>query len=113
VTPDGEPTPAPWVGSLDDLAAAQGADGYAELLRVPALSLGLFLASTGYDDRQDPHAEDEVYVVTEGRAVLDVGGTLTPVGPGSMAFVPAQVPHRFLDIKESLRVLVFFAPAQS
>jgi mannose-6-phosphate isomerase-like protein (cupin superfamily) len=102
------------MGNVDDLAAAaRGADGYAELLRVPALSLGLFLASTGYDDHQDPHAEDEVYVVTEGRAVLDVAGTLTPVGPGSIAFVPAQVPHRFLDITDNLCVVVLFAPAES
>ena len=107
------PCPAPWTGSLDDLVTAHTGDGYVEHLRVPALSLGLFLATAGYDDQQNPHAEDEVYVVTEGRAVLDVAGSQTPVGPGSIAFVPATVPHRFLDISEDLRVLVFFAPAQS
>ena len=106
-------SPLPWVGSLDDVAAAQGGDGYAELLRVPSLSMGLFAASPGHDDVQDPHAEDEVYVVTSGRAVLDVAGDRAPVGPGAIALVPAGVPHRFLDVSEGLRVLVFFAPARS
>ncbi len=77
MTPRRGTVTGPWMGNLEELAAAQGADGYAELLRVPALSLGLFLASTGYDDHQYPHAEDEVYVVTEGRAVLDVAGSHT------------------------------------
>jgi mannose-6-phosphate isomerase-like protein (cupin superfamily) len=106
-------SPPPWLGSLEDVAAAQGGDGYAESLRVPSLSMGLFAASAGYDDVQNPHTEDEVYVVTAGRAVLEVAGDRAPVGPGAIAFVPAGVPHRFLDVSEGLRVLVFFAPVRT
>jgi mannose-6-phosphate isomerase-like protein (cupin superfamily) len=80
---------------------------------VVALSIGLFVASAGYDDVQDPHAEDEVYVVTAGRAMLEVASDRAPVGPGAFAFVPAGVPYRFLDVSEGLRVLVLFASARS
>ena len=102
----------PWVSALDDLSAGQG-DGYAEFLRVPAMSMGLFTASKGYDDQQQPHREDEVYLVTSGRAVLEIDGEPHPVAAGSIAFVPARVRHRFTDITDDLRVLVFFAPAES
>jgi mannose-6-phosphate isomerase-like protein (cupin superfamily) len=113
VRPTDDEAPTPWVGTVDDLTHTRHGDGYAESLRVPALSMGVFVASVGYDDQQDPHAEDEVYVVASGRAVLEVAGTRSPVGPGSIAFVPAGVPHRFSDISEDVRVLVFFAPAQT
>ena len=48
-----------------------------------------------------------------GRARLRAGDRDDPVGPGSIAFVAREVPHRFHDITERLSVLVFFAPAES
>ena len=101
----------PLVADVSSLAAA--GDGYVEFLRVPAMSMGLFSASPGYHDTQEPHAEDEVYVISSGTAVLEIAGERTPVGPGSVAFVPARVPHRFLDISTELRVFVVFAPAET
>jgi mannose-6-phosphate isomerase-like protein (cupin superfamily) len=97
---------------LDDLLSAQGDQTYREYLRVPALSAGLFAVRTGHDDRQQPHLQDEVYVVLGGRAALEVDGTPTPVAAGSIAYVPARLPHRFVDISEDLRVVVLFAPPE-
>ena len=34
---------------------------------------------------QEPHTEDEIYVVTAGRAVPQAGGYSVPVGPGLVA----------------------------
>lgn len=102
--------PGPFVADLATLLASQGSVSYREALRVPALSLGLFAASEGHDDTQTPHERDEVYVVLEGRAVLVVGGTWTNVSTGSVAYVPAGVPHRFVEIDGDLRVVVVFAP---
>jgi mannose-6-phosphate isomerase-like protein (cupin superfamily) len=51
--------------------------------------------------------------VLGGRARLRAGDRDGPVGPGSVAFVARNVPHRFHDITERLSVLVFFAPAES
>src|SRR5918995_3612971 len=84
--------------------------------RVPAPRLderGLYVLEAGADDPQEPHQEDEVYVVLEGRAMLMVAGQDRPVGPGSVLFVARTVAHRFHDVSERLSVLVFFAPAES
>lgn len=105
--------PAPLVTGLDTLLAAQGDATYREFVRVPSMSVGLFAARAGHDDTQSPHEEDEVYVVLEGTAVLDVDGRRTAVSAGSVAYVPARVPHRFVDISADLRVAVVFAPAES
>ena len=99
------------VAGLTELLAEHGDATYREVLRVPALSLGLFAATPGHDDVQSPHEVDEVYVVVAGRAVLEVDGVRTPVGTGSVAYVPSHVPHRFVDVTEDLRVVVVFAPS--
>ena len=100
---------------LDLLSRERRASGrrYLELLRVPALSLGLYGLPAGGEDPQSPHAEDEVYQVVRGRATLRVAGEDRPVGPGSVVYVAAGVEHRFHGIEEDLEVLVFFAPAES
>jgi mannose-6-phosphate isomerase-like protein (cupin superfamily) len=86
---------------------------YLEFLRRDSMSCGLYVLEPGADDPQEPHHEDEVYVVLEGRAQLMVAGQDHPVGPGSVLFVARTVPHRFHHITERLSVLVFFAPAES
>jgi mannose-6-phosphate isomerase-like protein (cupin superfamily) len=86
---------------------------YLEFLRRDSMSCGLYVLEPGADDPQEPHEEDEVYVVLGGRAQLTVAGRPQPVGPGSVVFVARTVPHRFHDISERLSVLVFFAPAES
>ena len=101
------------VTDVATLGTSAGQDGYAEFLRVPAMSMGVFAASPGFIDTQEPHAEDEVYVISAGTAVLEIAGERHSVGPGSIAFVPARVPHRFLEISTDLRVLVVFAPAET
>jgi mannose-6-phosphate isomerase-like protein (cupin superfamily) len=57
-----------------------------------------------------PHTEDEVYYVIEGRGTITVAGERRPVGPGSIVFVAIGVEHHFHDIEEDLKVLVFWAP---
>jgi len=85
---------------------------YAEWVRSAWLSAGVYRLPTGGVDRQTPHTEDEVYVVTRGAASLDVEGAVTPVRPGSMAFVPAKAEHRFVDISEDFETVVVFAPPE-
>ena len=99
-----------WIAGLTGLLAEHGDSTYREVLRVPALSLGLLAAAPGHDAVQSPHEVDEVYVVVAGRAVLEVDGVRTPIQTGSVAYVPPHVPHRFVDVTEDLRVVVIFAP---
>jgi mannose-6-phosphate isomerase-like protein (cupin superfamily) len=85
---------------------------WAELLRVPDLSVGTYSIPAGGADGQSPHTEDEVYVVMTGRATLESGGRAVEVGPGSVAYVPAGEVHRFTGVTEDLAVLVLFGPAE-
>jgi mannose-6-phosphate isomerase-like protein (cupin superfamily) len=93
------------------LPAADGTARYAEQLRVPALSVGTYSIPAGAVDDQEPHAEDEIYVVLSGRGAFTAGGRTIDAGPGRTLFVPAAEDHRFHDVTEDLTVLVFFAPA--
>ena len=85
---------------------------YVEQLRVPDLSLGTYSIPAGAEDGQQPHTEDEVYVVLSGRGRLWTPTKVADVGPGSVAFVPAGEEHRFVDVVEALTVLVVFGPAE-
>lgn len=99
---------------LQELSRRRAASGslYLEFLRVPDLSAGLDEIPAGGEDPQSPHTEDELYVVIAGRATIRVGAEERAVGPGSLAFVAAGVPHRFHSIEEDLAVLVVFGPAE-
>ena len=85
---------------------------YVEHLSVPDLSVGTYSISAGGNDDQSPHTEDEIYVVTGGRARIETPDASAEVGPGSVIFVPANEAHRFVDVTEDLSVLVLFAPAE-
>jgi mannose-6-phosphate isomerase-like protein (cupin superfamily) len=85
---------------------------YFEFLRVPTMSLGIYRLPAGSQDMQEPHKQDEVYYIQQGRAEIEVEGDSLLVGPGNIIFVPAFAKHRFKEISEDLEVLVFFAPAE-
>ena len=89
----------------DKLVAAGG--GYEIVHESPGLELGVYVLVAPEPDRQQPHADDEVYVVLEGSGVLDVEGTAVPVKVGDAVFVEAGADHRF-SAYEHLSVLVIF-----
>jgi len=86
---------------------------YFELIRVPAMSAGLYVLQPGEPDKQEPHREDELYYVVGGRATIRVGAEDRVVAPGSAIFVPAGVEHHFHSVTVELQVLVIFAPAEN
>jgi mannose-6-phosphate isomerase-like protein (cupin superfamily) len=85
---------------------------YLEFLRVPSLSVGLYVLPAGATDPQQPHTEDEVYHVVGGKGRIQVGTEDRAVEADTVVFVGARVEHRFHSIEEDLTVLVFFAPAE-
>lgn len=97
---------------LDDLEAERVAnDGaYLRFLRERNMSAGLYALDAGATDPQQPHDQDEIYVVVSGRGAITVGQETTAVARGSVVYVPARVPHRFHHISEDLRILVVFSP---
>jgi mannose-6-phosphate isomerase-like protein (cupin superfamily) len=88
------------------LTAAGG--GYEIVHESPGLELGVYVLVAPEPDRQQPHDDDEVYLVLEGRGTLTVEGEEIPIAEGHAAFVPAGAEHRFTGY-EQLSVLVIFA----
>jgi quercetin dioxygenase-like cupin family protein len=94
-----------------DLQRAGGRP-WIELLSVADLSCGLYVLAAGATDEQQPHTEDEIYVVIGGQARFTAADETRDCAPGDVIFVAALVPHRFHDITEELRVVVVFGPAE-
>src|SRR3954463_9825312 len=83
------------------------AGGYEIVHRSKQLEIGVYVLVAPEPDRQQPHEDDEVYVVLEGSGVLDVGDKRVELREGHAVFVPAGAEHRF-SAYEQLSVLVLF-----
>ncbi len=76
----------------------------------PGLEIGVYVLVAPEPDRQQPHAEDEVYVVLEGSGVLEVEGVSTPLTEGHALFVAAGAEHRFTAYEHLSLLVVFNGP---
>jgi mannose-6-phosphate isomerase-like protein (cupin superfamily) len=85
---------------------------YREHLRVADLSVGTYCIPVGGKDGQDPHSEDEIYVVVRGRGRLISDTGESEVGPGTVIYVKAHENHQFTEVTEDLSIVVVFAPAE-
>jgi mannose-6-phosphate isomerase-like protein (cupin superfamily) len=95
--------------SAAEAAGADQGDPYAVMLRRGTLELG-FYAPIGVD-RQEPHEQDEVYVIVSGTGRFLNGGVETEFGTGDALFVPAGVEHRFIDFSDDTEMwVVFYGP---
>ena len=88
------------------LAAGEG--GYEAVHTSPGLELGVYVLVAPEPDRQQPHEDDEIYIVLEGSGTLEIEGETVRLEVGQAVFVPAGAEHRFLGY-EQLSVLVVFA----
>jgi mannose-6-phosphate isomerase-like protein (cupin superfamily) len=79
---------------------------FVELFRRGPLSVELF-APRGVDT-QKPHAQDELYIVAQGRGEFANGPVRHEFGPGDVMFVPAGVVHRFENFTNDFLVWVVF-----
>jgi mannose-6-phosphate isomerase-like protein (cupin superfamily) len=94
-----------------DIAAARArlADkgGYEIVHASAGVEIGVYVLVAPEPDRQQPHEDDEVYVVLEGSGTLEIEGTSVDLHIGNAVFVPAGAEHRFVGY-EQLAVLVIF-----
>jgi mannose-6-phosphate isomerase-like protein (cupin superfamily) len=94
-----------------DIAAAQARlaekGGYEIVHRSDGLEIGVYVLVAPEPDRQQPHEDDEVYVVLDGEGTLEVEGERVELRVGHATFVPAGAEHRFVGY-EQLSVLVIF-----
>lgn len=84
---------------------------YYEFLNHAALSAGIYKLQSGRPDLQNPHSEDEIYYVLEGQSKMVIGSSSHSISQGDIIYVPAFEEHRFYDIQEDLKLLVFFSNA--
>lgn len=96
------------MNELRERAQAAG-KAYHEFLRVPDLSCGIYTLKRGDTDLQNPHDEDEVYFVLQGRGRVRVEGVEQEVETGSLLYVAATSEHSFFEVEEDITLLVFFA----
>ena len=81
--------------------------GYEIVHKSDGVEVGVYVLVAPEPDRQQPHADDEIYIVLEGRGTLTVEGSAVDLEPGHAVFVPAGAEHRFTGY-EQLSVLVVF-----
>lgn len=86
---------------------AEAGGGYEAVHQSAGLEVGVYVLVAPEPDRQQPHEDDELYVVLEGTGTLQVEGEAVPVRDGSAVFVEAGADHRFTAY-EHLSVLVIF-----
>ena len=86
---------------------AEAGGGYEVVHDSAGLEVGVYVLVAPEPDRQQPHEDDELYVVLEGTGTLQVEGADVPVREGSAVFVEASADHRFTAY-EHLSVLVIF-----
>lgn len=92
------------------LALVERGGGYEVVHSSPGLEIGVYVLVAPEPDRQQPHDEDEVYVVLEGSGALEVEGVVTPLTEGMALFVPAGAEHRFTSYEQLALLVVFNGP---
>lgn len=92
-----------------ELAAASEDGAYGVLLAHGTMELGYYRPA-GVDPQQ-PHTQDEIYIVQSGSGYFVCGGDRRPFEPGEALFVPAGVDHRFEDFSDDFAAwVVFYGP---
>ena len=92
------------------LKALSGADKpYVELFKHGSLVIEIY--KPDQVDPQEPHDQDEVYVVISGSGFFVNGDERKPFEAGEVLFVPAGVVHRFEEFTDDFATwVVFYGP---
>ncbi len=91
------------------LARIPANERYAEVIRHGSMHAGIYAPHES--DDQEPHDQDELYVVVQGTGFFVVGEERHPFGPGDLLFAEAGAHHRFESFTPNLAVwAVFYGP---
>lgn len=93
---------------LENAARIPTPDGrrFVEVRRRGSLRLELY-APRGHDPQQ-PHSQDELYIVVSGHGDFMCAAERRPFAAGDALFAPAGVSHRFEHFSDDLLVWVIF-----
>ena len=91
-------------------AVTKSDDGlYGVLLEHGTMELGYYRPKDC--DEQEPHDQDELYIVHTGAGVFQRGDERIDFGPGDALFVPAHMEHRFVEFSADFAAwVVFYGP---
>ena len=82
---------------------------YGILLEHGTMELGFYRPDTL--DAQQPHSQDEIYIVQSGNGTFLRGDEHIAFGPGDALFVAAGVKHRFVEFSDDFTTwVVFYGP---
>lgn len=82
---------------------------YGVLLTNGSMELGYYKPQG--QDKQNPHEQDEIYIVQAGHGTFVRGDEQIPFTVGDALFVAAGVVHRFVDFSEDFAAwVVFYGP---
>lgn len=83
---------------------------FAPALQHGSMSMELFVPATSRlgRDIQQPHPQDELYIVLLGSAELVLGNERLRAQTGDAFFVPAGLPHRFENFSDDFSTWVVF-----
>ena len=99
-----------WLHKLADIEARLPDDPAVSrvhyALRRGSMRVGVY-APRGHDD-QEPHDQDELYIVLSGRGRFLKNGEERPFQPNDLIFVEAGAEHRFVDFTDDFATWVVF-----
>jgi mannose-6-phosphate isomerase-like protein (cupin superfamily) len=99
------------VAQAFDISGAQSRlaekGGYEIVYESAGLEIGVYVLVAPEPDHQQPHRDDEIYIVLEGQGALEVEGERVELHEGEATFVPAGAHHGFVSY-EQLSLLVIF-----
>lgn len=84
-----------------------------ERVDAPPFTTGTTVFPAGSAAPMHSHNCDEQVTILEGRAMAEVAGVPSELGPMDTSFIPAHMPHRFVNIGNGpLKILWIYAAAR-
>lgn len=97
-----------WLSRLSDFTAGLDASDTPFFLGLAHGSMSVELFSPKGEDTQQPHLQDELYIIHRGRSDFLRDGEKVRVAAGDVLFVPAGMGHRFVDFSDDFETWVIF-----
>ncbi len=100
-----------WHATIEEAKAAPIPEGARSALLMRHGSMKLRYYAPKGTDAQQPHEQDEIYVIASGSGTFVNGDDRVPFGPDDVLFVPATRVHRFENFSDDFATwVVFYGP---
>lgn len=97
-----------WLKPLSFFRDNLGADGQPFFVGMAHGTMSVEIYKPVGQDLQEPHTQDELYIVIAGTGTFSKAGEVRPFEPGDLIFVEAGLDHRFETFSEDFETWVIF-----